>query len=301
MGRDSRDNLNHRLARLLGASDAGLTWILIALFLLLVWGATYFAWGRFGGHLLASGDFQISPESLEVTPQPQWIVHSDVTAESLLSGSLTGLSSREPDLTLRVAQAFLMHPWVARVKHVTKRYPAKVAVDLDYRQPVGMVEVAGGRLPIDANGVLLPTVDFSAEMANRFPRITAGQSTPVSNIAGSRWGDDRIHGAAKVAGFLLPYWHKLELDRVIAYREANDALGQSLAYFVLRTQKGTAIIWGHAPQEERSGEPPADQKLVRLSEFFQQRGGLDVLQENETIDLRRAGALKVAALPDELN
>lgn len=301
MGRRDEYEEPSFLARLFGASESGLSWILIGAFLFLLVAATYFLWGRFGGHVLAGDEFQITAESLEVTEQPHWILHSDVAAESFLSGSLGGLSSRQPDLTVRVAQAFSMHPWVRRVKHVSKRYPAKVTIDLEYRQPVGMVEVAGGRLPIDMDGVLLPTVDFTAEAANLFPRITANEANPVSNIAGSQWGDERVHGAAKLSGFLLPYWQKLGLDKIVAYRGPRDVMNEAPPYFVLRTRQGTNIIWGHAPSDERSGEPPAEQKLVRLSQFAQERGGLDVLQQDETIDLRRSGALKVASLPDDLN
>lgn len=288
------------LARLLGASESGLTWILICGFLALVFFGTYFLWGRFGGHILAGSDYKVTSQTMEVTPQPDWIRHSNVAGESVLSGSLEGLSSRQPDLTVRVAQAFSMHPWVRRVKHVSKRYPAKVIVDIEYRQPVGMVEVPGGRLPVDTEGVLLPTIDFTAEFANAFPRITAGDTTPASSIAGSQWGDERVHGAAKLAAFLLPYWQRLGLARVVAYRGPQNATTETSPYFVLLTQQGTNIIWGHAPLDERSGEPPAEQKLVRLSEFAQQRGSLDVLEQDETIDLRKSGSLKVATLPDDL-
>jgi len=290
----------HFLARLLGASDSALMWILICGFLALLFFGTYFLWGRFGGHILAGKDFQVTSQSMEVTPQPEWIRHSDVASESILSGSLEGLSSRQTDLTVRVAQAFTMHPWIRRVKHVSKRYPAKVFVELEYRQPVAMVEVPGGRLPVDTEGVLLPTVDFTAEFANRFPRITAGETNPVSSIAGSQWGDERVHSAAKLAAFLLPYWQRLGLAKIVAYRGPRTVTTETPPYFVLLTKQGTNIIWGHAPTDERSGEPPAEQKLVRLTEFAQQRGSLDVLNQDETIDLRKSGQLKVATLPDDL-
>lgn len=289
------------LARMLGASESGLSWILICAFLVFLFFATYFLWGRFGDILLSGNDFKITAESLEVTPQPEWIQRSNVAAEATVSGSLIGLSSREPDLTVRVGQAFLMHPWVRKVNHCRKRYPAKVSVNLEYRQPVGMVEVRGGRLPIDSEGVLLPTIDFSPDVANAFPRIVASQTNPVSDIAGSQWGDERVHGAARLAGFLLPYWRQLGLQKVIAYRGPRNALAEAPPYFVLRTVQGTNIIWGHAPEEKRSGEPPAEQKLVRLSEFAKRSGSLDVIEQDQSIDLRKAGSLNVAALPDDLN
>lgn len=289
------------LARLLGATDRGVTWVLICGFLCVLFIATYFLWGRFGNRLLSGWDYQITADSIEVSPpQPEWIQSSNVSGESIVSGSLVGMNSRQKDLTVRVGEAYRMHPWVRQVKHCTKRYPAKIHVELEYRKPVAMVEVQGGRLPIDIDGVLLPTVDFTADTANLFPRITAGATVPVSTIAGSAWGDDRVHGGAGVAAFLLPYWNQLKLERIIAYRDPNSSINQSPPYFVLRTTHGTNVIWGHAPHKEISGEPPAQQKLVRLSEFAQQRGGLDVIEPNETIDLRNTGALKVATLPDDI-
>ena len=78
-----------------------------------------------------------------------------------MAGSLEGLHIRQTDLAFRVAEAFTMHSWVAKVQHAGKRYSNRVVVDLVYRKPVAMVEVfeKGRRWisPVDRLGFVLPT------------------------------------------------------------------------------------------------------------------------------------------------
>ena len=187
-----------------------------------------------------------------------------------------------------------------KVVHVSKRYPARVLVELDYRRPVAMVEVTGGWLPIDGDAVLLPTSDFSADATTEYIRISAGDSLPNSKLAGTAWGDERVTQAAKLAAYLTPQTHNLGLAKILGYRGPNDFRGRPDYYFVIMTRKNTSVIWGRAPAHEQSGEPVAEQKLARLQQFAAEQGSLDVLDPGQTIDLRHADRLNVAALPDDL-
>ncbi len=304
-----KDRSGGFLTRFLGEWDGNPSLVLVGVVLMFVMVASLVLWSRFGPHIMASGGYQLNEQSFEVTSQPPWIVASDVKGESIVTGSLAQLNLRQKDVTVRVGQAFSMHPWVKKVNHVTKRYPSRILVDLEYRQPVAMVEVSmvhngqkqPGRLPIDGEGVLLPTVDFTAATADQYLRISAGETTPVSTMSGTAWGDDRVHEAARVAGFLLPYQQQLGIFKIIAYRGPTDGTGAVSNYFVLRARQGASVIWGRAPGLERSGEPQAEQKMARLCEYAGQHGGLVTEHPGQTIDVRRADGLQVASLSEELS
>ena len=73
-------------------------------------------------------------------------------------------------LAVKVARAFELNPWVARVKWVRKSYPGQVEVELEYRRPVAMVEVYTddemGLFPIDSHAVLLDPRDYRREIVS---------------------------------------------------------------------------------------------------------------------------------------
>src|SRR5437870_4584631 len=97
-------------------------------------GAIY-CWQRWGAVATQSPDYLVTPEKISVTPPPAWI-HTDVKAEVVRTAGLSRLSLRDKQLVEHVAHAFALHPWVAKVVRVEKQFPAKVAVELLYRQPV---------------------------------------------------------------------------------------------------------------------------------------------------------------------
>ncbi len=305
--RRESDEISGLLARVFGQSEAGIALTLLSIFLVFLAVGTYLAWSHFGGYVMSQPSYQIASDSIEVTPQPAWITQTDVKQESIQAGSLSGMNIRQPDLTLRVAQTFSMHPWVYKVRHVSKRHPARVIVDLDYRRPVGMVEVDGkydgrstiGYFPVDTEGVILPSSDFSVDAVEQYLLISAGGQAPISQLAGTSWGDDRVIGAATLAGFLQPFTGPMGLRKVVAYRGPQYPTGNADCYFVVLTRSGTAIVWGRAPGREVSSEPVAEQKIERLKDFAKQRGGLDVLEPGQSIDLRRSDRLSVATMPEE--
>ena len=262
-------------------------------------------WKQYSPSVIAN--HLISAQTIEITPTPPWI-RSDIKQEVIVAGGLSGLSIREEDLTLRVAEAFRMHSWVAKVKRVSKKHPATVLVTLEYRQPVAMVEVPdrtvagqfieGGLYPIDAAGVLLPTADFTSERARAFPRIAAQDAAPMSP-PGAAWGDHRIHDAAVTAAALAPYWEKLDLYRIIALAGSTDARGEKDVVFRLMTRGNTMILWGHAPGKEIVAEAAADKKIARLLRLRREEGSLDSVGKDQAIDLRDEDQLEMASRPED--
>jgi len=254
-------------------------------------GATYYGWQRVGGQVTQGPEYLLAPEQIEITPLPPWI-RTDVRAEAIRDGGLSGLSLLDRELTVKIARAFSLHTWVENVRRVRKEYPARVVVDLVYRRPVAMVEVTmndrPGLLPVDVNGVLLPPADFSAEQARDYLRVSLADAVPAGPI-GTPWGDPRVDGAARIAAVLQEHWKRLGLYRVSIAPTGTPSLTPGELVFLLGTRRGAQIVWGPAPL---ANSPPdikaALAKVERLVAYVEQHGPLDGLDTETQIDLTQA-------------
>jgi hypothetical protein len=281
------------------ASGGGGRWLIAGTILLaLLGGGTYAVWQQVRGHVLSGSEYQIDPARIAITPPPAWI-HADIAAEVLRDANVDGaLSLVDSDLTVRLASAFAAHPWVAHVERVSKHFPSGLDVLLAYRTPVAMVEVENGTaaLPVDADGVVLPTQDFSAADAEAYPRIGEIHTTPAG-AAGARWGDDNVTGAAQIAAVLAHDWRTLGIFRIVP---AGQKPGRSGAepIFHLITRSGSKITWGRAPSTSMPGEVPAAEKIAQLKRFAAQNGGSLDLPDGGQLEIRDDGALLSRPRPD---
>lgn len=274
-----------RLSRLFGGPGRHLLFLFVTVLALAV--GLVFAWKKWGPEFTSHSRYRLSAEIIEVTPQPSWI-HSDVKAEVIRDGNLDELRILDEQVTVKVAGAFALHNWVAKVKRVSKHADPKVVVDVEYRKPVAMVEVTsgGGRglLPIDAASVLLPTDDFSPTEIRAYPRVAAGEASPAG-LTGTPWGDERIAGAARLAALLDEAWGRLGLYRIVVVGD-RDGKRRTAALYELQSRKGSRIVWGRAPGQEALGEAAATEKLARLEEYLEANGPLDGSKGAVQIDLR---------------
>ncbi len=286
------------LSWLLGA---GRPVLIVAVLVGVFGGGAYLAWLKFKARILSAPEYRVGPEQVEITPLPGWI-HSDIRAEVFRDPTLDGpLSIVDDDLVKRIFKAFEQHPWVAKVRTVATCHPAStdptsVKVELVYRQPVCMVEVPGGLLAVDAEGVLLPSEDFSPVEATYYPRLSGVDRKPVGP-PGRRWGDAKVVGGAEIAAALGPAWETMKLKQIVplAADVVENAGGDSrrLAMepiFVLLTRGGTQIIWGYAPGANVLGEPPAAEKVARLRQYLAEHDTLDGSQgQRQELDVRALG------------
>lgn len=239
-------------------------------------------WRHYRDDIYQSEPYQLSADNVHATSPPEWI-HSDVRGEAVRSAGIEQpVSILEEDLTERIARAFELHPWVARVDKVTKFHPARVEVEVVYRRPACVVEVPGGLYAVDEQGVLLPSEDFSPAQTQQYPRVRGIDRAPLG-LAGSAWGDARVTAAAQVASVLRPLWTEGQFTS-IAPLPTSDL--EAPAQFELLTRDGGRIEWGHAPGAEIPDEPTAEAKLARLKEYFQQQAAGP--SSTSRLDLRHA-------------
>jgi hypothetical protein len=231
---------------------------------LIAWGA---AWIVVRDRVAAQDDYYLSAAQVDLTPQPPWI-RSNVKAEVLRDASMDRpLSVLDDDLARRIYEAFPLHPWIARVERVSKRYPARIVVEVAYRRPVCMVEVPGGVHPVDVESVLLPTGDFSSVDAARFPLLRGIDTQP--GPAGTPWGDQRVLEGCRLAAALSDVWMELQLASLAPLPRAEDAWDQPQRY-ELTTRSQARILWGLPPGDSPADKTLVEAKVTRLRQALQE-------------------------------
>jgi hypothetical protein len=259
------------LAEFLAGHRAGIGAILVAAAAIAAGAA---AWSRYGDTIRVQPDALLFPGRVTVRGVPTW-VKADLVAEALRDASLDhGLPIDDPEVERKLANAFDSHPWVRRVIRVAVRHPAAADVDLECRGPVAMVRWKGGLVGVDAEGIVLPTADFTAEAAAEYPRIAGVESSPQS-AAGIAWGDVEVDEGAALASLIGPEWKALGL---VELRPVRDRAGRM---WELVAPEGRTILFGSAPGRERPGEPPAAARIARLKE-------LDDIPTTARVDLTRS-------------
>ncbi len=214
-------------------------------------------WSRFSNDVRLDNGYGLEPAGITVTGIAPW-VRSDLKGEALRNASLDGrLPLDDPELPRRLARAFDMHPWVRQVVRVELGHPAQAFVEVACREPIAMISVPGGLLAIDAEGVVLPSGDFTAEDAARYPRVVGVRTSP-QGPEGSPWGDPLVEEAAALAVAIGPEWSALNL---VECRVGTD---QGRRGWMLLDDAGRAIRFGSAPGREVAGEPSAAAKVARL-------------------------------------
>jgi len=220
-------------------------------------------WKNHGELIGWSGDNLLEPARIELVGVAPW-VRADVRAEALRAASLDrGLPLTDPELANRLARAFDTHPWVKRVVSVRLAHPAAAVVEIACREPAAMVAVKGGLLAVDAESVVLPSNDFTAEAAAEYPRLTGVESSP-QGPEGARWGDPVVEEGAAVASVIGPDWKSLGLV------ECRPGVQAGTRRWELIGPESQTINFGSAPGHERDGEPSAALKAAALRKLVGQ-------------------------------
>lgn len=237
-------------------------------------------------HLASQPEYKLRTSMIRVIPAAEHPVPEDLVEQVRRLNELPReLSLLDPKLCPNLATAFARHPWIARVVSVKQSFPADVTVEVEYRKPVAMAQVKGGRIPIDGDGVVLPSEDFSAADVPRYPTIRlqgAGNMSRTDN----RITEPGLVGAAKGAQLLAPKWNELELEAIELPRDRDPNIRPDDIVLQIQSKSGSTIIWGRAPGTNHPGELTASQKLARLEKYHNEFGGFDRPSGPYEIDIR---------------
>ena len=236
--------------------------------------------------LASRSEFRLATKQIRLVPVPESPIPANLLDQVREKNKLPReLSLLDEKLAAELAEAFARHPWIERVVSVRKSYPATVTVEVAYRKPVGMVQVKGGRFPIDAYGVVLPSGDFTAADSKRYPNIQG--LTPVNSIRpGTIWKDPLLLAAARLAELLAPKWNELQLESIVVPARSESLKDTSMILLELRASGGSKIIWGRAPGTEHPGELTTAQKIGRLEKYLTEFGGFERPNGPYEIDIR---------------
>lgn len=255
-------------------------------------GAGVAGWRLLEPHVASSARYRLAADQIVVPPTPEWVGANEqqIVRAVLESGGLDGQQSLlDEGLAERAAQAFALHPAVKRVNRVVKTAGGGLNVDLDYRHPACMVEVEDGFvLPVDDEGVVLPSEGFTVAAAARFPRLVGVHSHPAGAV-GQPWGDRVVEQGAEVAAALSDDWETLRLHVLRAV--ADDSTAPQFEILTrpdAETGRVTTIIWGLAPTVAEDSQPTAAAKRDRLLKLAAARGRLSTVETD--IDLRYPAA-----------
>lgn len=259
--------------------------------LLFIASATY-AWRVFAPEILENARHTVNASQIEITRQPDWI-HTDIKKEVIRDSALEHLSLHDRQLVTKIADAFSVHSWVAEVKAVRK-HPEKIVVDVEYRYPVAMVEVKTngerGLIPVDPTGVILPTDEFSPIETRNYLRISVPEVNSFGMV-GTRWRDERVVNAVKIADVWGDDWKPLHLYRIVATAPSADSFDKNIVY-ELQTKNQVRVIWGSPVGMEKPGEVTSSEKKARLIEYAKSSGPIDDMMEMLKLDIR-AGEVQV--------
>jgi hypothetical protein len=239
------------------------------------------AWTRFGHQVRERDGYTLTADGVRLVGQAAW-VKADIAAEALRDASLDGnLPLDDPELARRLARAFDVHPWVRSVERVEVSHPPQATVEIHCREPVAMVRVTGGLLPVDDEAVVLPSGDFTPEEAATYPVLSGIDSLP-QGPAGAAWGDPAVEEGVALVTLVRPEWNSLSLTECRRRMEGGGWLWE------LVNAEGVTIIFGGSPGREPPGEAGAAEKIAALKSLAAD-GPM-----HEACDLRR-GQLRPAS------
>lgn len=245
-------------------------------------------------------EYQFECERIEVNAPHEWVpgtLLEDVLVRSSLPRRISLLQS---GICRDIAAAFLDHPWIKDVQAVRLTNQRTVRTVLIYRVPVAFVRTHEGLIPVDADGVVLPSADFTMADIDRLPHIENVQSLPTGR-AGEPWGDAVVEAASKIAAALVPagdmdkYWKRFDLTAIVAPDVLSSPAHAEQLSFELSTSGGSRIIWGKAPGADDL-EPTVEQKLGRLEQYLSRFGKFDEPNGPYRIDIRLFDAISLEPL-----
>ena len=247
---------------------------------LLVMGG-YMAWHRWGAQHVAAGLGGIRVESIQISDPPKY-VRSDVVGSVYNDTAMSTLSLMDRTATSKIASAFLLHPWVRDVLSVRKLPGGVVDVRLDYRMPVAMARVFKPQysanekyyLPIDGEGVLLPSEEFARSETRDFIHIEI-PGADSNNRPGTKFGDRRVEASAALAQMLTPFREQAAIKSIEVVGDSRFSDAPQLA---IVTTDGRHFPWGNPPGMEAPGEATAEMKIQTLLKA----------DGSEAVDLRMA-------------
>ena len=182
-----------------------------------------------------------------------------------------------------VSNSFNLSPIVKQVKSAQRRYPNSVVLDIEYFEPVAMVyidsETMGkGYIPVDKDGIQLPTSYFNKSDLDSYLSITGIKSLPMNPVR-HPWNDLKVEAACQIAYELTPY--KEEFGIVGIYVHESSEVDERYSYnpvcFDIWLKNHTFIRWSRSifkstGVQTLDQELSTEDKIALLRQRLKERG-----------------------------
>jgi len=254
----------------------------------------YLGWRYYGAPRLDRAYYGLKLNNIHVTPQPKWLRGTNVLSEVFEQSALDKLSLLDIQTPTVLARVFNAHPSVRETRRV-QRTAGQIMIDLEYRTPVAMVcyqvkDKSGSDsevyLPVDSEGVLLGTKNFTVDDVPQYISIYPGSVTLSEKLVdGKPIGDSRVDEAVRLCTLLLPLKEEAKIGRIYVYKALQS--GKPKWLLEIETRSGPRIKWGSAPGVESIGELSAATKLQQLIAIASD----SKLWSQEQIDLSGTGKI----------
>lgn len=182
-----------------------------------------------------------------------------------------------------VANSFNLSPIVKMVKSAKRRFPNTVVLEIEYFEPVAMVNVnyekgGHGLVPVDKDGFRLPTIYFKKSDLESYIAITGIASLPT-NPVGSCWNDTQVEIACKIANDLAPYKNEFGIVGIHVHKSSvvDDRYNYPPMCFDIWLKNNTIIRWAAYLFKSTEVQPIDDElstqeKIAILRQRLQEKG-----------------------------
>lgn len=148
-----------------------------------------------------------------------------------------------------VVNSFNLSPIVKMVKSAKRKFPNTVVLDIEYFEPVAMVNVNMDEklqyyIPVDKDGYWLPTIYFKKSDLKDYIAITGIASLPDKPV-GNCWNDTQVKIACKIANELVPYKNEFKIVGIHVHKstEIDKRYNYPPMCFDIWLKNNTIIRW----------------------------------------------------------
>jgi len=260
-------------ARLLGAlrllRRPVLTWVLPTIALAAIC-ALGLRWSRY--HVLASPRYRVAAPRIALRePLPAWW---DKEIEEQINQSCAfanGMSIFDDSLLAKIAEGYRACPWVKQVQWVKKEFPRRVEASVLLRWPAAAVarrtSAGTAYFLVGEDGVRLPKTYGNWPSGLNIPFIQG--SVARLPRPGERWSDKSITDAIKIVRLLQSSDVVRKAITITGVDVSNsDGRDPTRSPFRVLAENNCEIQWGRAPDTDKPGELPVEEKIKKLERFI---------------------------------
>jgi hypothetical protein len=255
--------------------DSGMTWanvapLFSAVSLFVAVGAAALGMERLKTHVYSLPEYNPLIR-VELDEPPAWVDREGWRPRILASIHLPEDQPWLDEMLVRsVADQVNRSGWVSLVERVSKSTDGTISITCVYRRPIAMLRTGEGFVPVDRDGIRLPTgakarLYTVVDDDSGWLKID-GVRTPPPDIGEPFTGEDAVAGI-QIAALIFDQDFSTRISR-IDVQNFRGRINKREDQIRLLTRDGGRIHWGSAIGEEIE-EPTARDKIRNIALYFQ--------------------------------